>query len=213
MDRYGTDDEQVQVIKNWWKENGTSLLSGLLVISVGWAGWTYWSNAKMASSLEAANTFEILQLSMQQGRFGDVAREGLKLTEEQPKSPYAAASALLLAKFYVEKKETDKALAQLDWVTKNSTTPSIQLTAALRAASLNIEAKAFEAALANLTVGAGLKLSTADQANLDYAYADYYQSTGDVTQAAVYLQKVIGNKEASDNLQALAKLQLDDVGQ
>lgn len=213
MDRYETDDEQVQAIKNWWKENGTSLLSGLLVISIGWAGWTYWSNTKMINSMNAANTFEMLQLSMEQGRFGDVAREGLKLIEEQPESPYAAASALMLAKFYVEKNETDKALAQFDWVIKNSTTPSIQLTAVLRATALHIEAKSFEDALAHLSIGSGLSLNSADQANLDYAYADYYLVKGDVAQAAVYLQKVIGNTDASANLLALAKLQLDDIGQ
>lgn len=38
MSRFESDDEQVQAMKDWWKANGSSLLSGLLVISIAWAG-------------------------------------------------------------------------------------------------------------------------------------------------------------------------------
>ncbi len=211
MSSSGSDDEQFQAIKDWWKANGTFLLSSILVVAVSWAGWNYWTNTKIANSIHASSTFEVLQISMEQGRFGDVAREGLKLIKDQPNSPYSSGAALLLAKFYFEQEEPNRAIEQLTWVTLNAPDDSIKLVAFLRKANLQIQAENFVAAEAGLISAAVLELGATEQANLDYAKAELFLVTGEIEKAIEFLTKVIENTESSTGLSALANLKLDDV--
>ncbi len=42
MSEMRTEEEQVEALKDWWKENGRSLLLGValaLAIVFGWKGW------------------------------------------------------------------------------------------------------------------------------------------------------------------------------
>ena len=213
MSRYESDDEQVQAIKDWWKANGTSLLSGLLAISIAWAGWNYWQNQTLSKAVMASSTFEVLQIKMQQGQFGDVARDGLKLMEEQPDSPYATGTALLLAKFYADKQEMDKAVEQLDWVMANAPESSLKLISRLRLAQLQQQAGNLDQAKNALAQAQEMKLSTAEQANLDYALGELFLAQKDLNQARTHLNAVLANKETSTNLATLARLQLDDIAQ
>lgn len=213
MSRYESDDEQIQAIKDWWKANGSSLLSGLLVLSIAWAGWTYWQNQKLSKAVTASGTFEVLEIKMQQGAFGDVARDGLKLMEEQPDSPYSTGIALMLAKFYFEKQEVDKAVEQLSWVVANAPEDSLKLIAHLRMAQMYQETGALEKALAALEQAKTLSLSLAEQANLNYAFGELYLAKQEVSQAWNYFKAVVDNKETATNLATLARLQLDDITQ
>jgi predicted negative regulator of RcsB-dependent stress response len=213
MNRYETDDEQVQEIKEWWKKNGSTILISILVVSISWVGWTYYQNQKKAQAVSDSITFQVLQASMAQGQFGNVARDGLKLIEQHPNSPYAVGSAFLLAKFYLSKGETSNAIEQLNWVANQSNEASLKLVANVRLAKILFsEGKAVKAkaALKNASL---LPLESSEKSTLDYAYADYYLSVLDDKQARVYLEKVIQNKSANSDLSHLAVLQLKDLAQ
>ena len=41
---YQTDDEVVESIKGWWKNNGSALFVGVLIVLVGNFGWRYYKN-------------------------------------------------------------------------------------------------------------------------------------------------------------------------
>jgi len=211
MNRYETDDEQVQEIKEWWKKNGNSILSLILIVSIAWAGWTYYQTQKKNKATSASITFQILQAGMERGNFGDVAREGLKLIEEQPESPYAVGSAFLLAKFYLSKKEAPKAIEQFNWVVKHAQDASLKLVAQIRLAKVYTQQGKMEQAKSALDAAAQLSLGQAEKANLDYAFADYYLAQSKPKEAADYLKKVIANKAVNGDLSHLATLQLNDL--
>ena len=87
MSRYDTEEEQVEAIKTWWKKNGTQLLTAILVVVLAVSGWRYWTNTQYVNSVNASSINELLQANYQQGSFGEVSREALKLMQEQPESP------------------------------------------------------------------------------------------------------------------------------
>lgn len=213
MSRFESDDEQIQAIKDWWKANGSSLLSGLLVVSVAWAGWTYWQNQKLSNAITASGTFEVLQIKMQQGAFGDVARDGLKLMEDQPSSPYSTGIALMLAKFYFDKQEIDKAVEQFNWVAANAPEDALKLIARLRTAQMYQELGDLDQAINALDSAKTLSLSLSEQANLAYAQGEVYLAKQDLVKASEFFQSVVDNTETSANLATLARLQLDDITQ
>lgn len=211
MNRYETDDEQVAALKNWWDKNGTMLLSAILVVALGWAGWNYYQKTQFAKASNASTTFEVLQSKVQQNAFGDVAREGLKLMENQPKSPYATATALMEAKFELEKGHTDKALENLQWVVKQNLDSAMVFIAKLRMVGIYIDQKDYAKANSTLKTVDVTKLAAAEKANFDFTSGFLALQQNQLDTARKLLQQVVDNKAAAANLQNVARLQLGDL--
>ncbi len=211
MSRYETDDEQVAAIKDWWKKNGSQVLIGLLVIVLGWSGWTYYQKNQQVKAETASAIFETMQIRLAQGSFGDVAREGLKLMNEQPDSPYSVGVSLLMAKNSMQKHKPEEALVHLQWVLDNSKDASLKLVAQLRMVNILIDTLKYDEA-SSLLSGINLaKLVPAEQANVTYSKAMLALKLGKFDEATKALTAVVDNKETSPNLLNLARLQLDDL--
>ena len=45
MENYDSEQEQVEDIKKWWKENGRSVIAGLVIGLGGMVGWKSWDQA------------------------------------------------------------------------------------------------------------------------------------------------------------------------
>jgi predicted negative regulator of RcsB-dependent stress response len=209
--KYETEEEQVEAIKNWWKQNGTQLLLGILVIVLVYTGWQYWQNKKYAESVYASSVFEAMQVRAEQGQLGDVAREGLKLMEEQPDSPYSTGVALLLAKFYMEKGEKDRVVENYQWAVEHASDASLKTVAQLRFARYYADQKQFDKAQAQLDTIKVAGLVPAEKANYDYVSGTLALFQGKTAEAKKLFTSVMENKEADDNIKAVAQLQLDDL--
>ncbi len=211
MSRYETDEEQVAAIKNWWKENSSSLLITLLIAVLSWTGWNYYQNDKRAKAENASAVFNVMQLSMQQGSFANIAREGMKLIKEQPESPYSSGASLLLAKYNLQQNKADEAIKNLQWVVDNSIDTSLVTVAKLRLAKLLLDLGKIEQAKQTLDAIDDTKLLATDKSNVDYAKASIALKNNQIDQAITLLKKVVGNSKAAGNLKILAQLQLDDL--
>lgn len=213
MNRYETDEEQLTALKNWWDKYGTALLSAVLVVVLAWAGWNYYQKSQFAKASNASTTFEVLQSKVEQNAFGDVAREGLKLMEDQPKSPYATATALMEAQFELEKGHTDKAIENLQWVINQNIDASLVLVAKLRMTGIYIDQKQYDKATAVLKSVDAVKLAAGEKANFDFTSGFLALQQNQLDVARQFLQQVVDNTAAAANLQNVARLQLGDLTQ
>lgn len=211
MSRYETDEEQVEAIKKWWNQNGTQLLSGVLVIVLAWSGWTFWQNTKTANAITASSIFELMQMHEKNGDLANVLRDGKMLMEEQPTSPYSTAVALMLAKYHFDKAEMDKAIENLQWVGTHSEDASLKFIAQLRLASVYVQQSNLEQAEATMKAINSATLSPAERANYDYQLAELALSQGNKASAKEAFQRVLDNEQSAGGLQNLAKLKLDDL--
>lgn len=211
MSRYETEEEQVEAIKTWWKQNGTKLLSGLLIVVIAFSAWRYWSNTKLVESSNASSLFEMLQGHMQQGSFGEVSREALKLIQEQPQSPYAVGAALLYAKYSFEKGELADAVKQLTWVVDTAEDPQLKHIAHLRLARIHADSGAFELAEKQLEILSKSTLSQPEKASVDYVVGLINVAQSKSEEARLAFQNVVMNAQAEKNLMGLAQVQLDDL--
>jgi predicted negative regulator of RcsB-dependent stress response len=211
MSRYDTEDEQLEAIKAWWKKNGSQLLTVILIGVLAFSGWRYWTNTKTVEATNASSLYEVLQVSMQQGNFGEVSREALKLVQEQPESPYAIGAAMLYAKFSLEKGDTDEAIQHLIWVSETAEDTQLRNLALLRVARIQADINSFEAAEKNLTSLSQSSLNGAEKANFDYisGLVALAQDKEDVALQA--FKNVVMNVDAEKNLMGLAQIQLDDL--
>ncbi|MBO1927728.1 tetratricopeptide repeat protein [Thiomicrorhabdus sp. 6S2-11] len=213
MSRYETEEEQIDAIKSWWKKNGTALLSAVLVVVLAFSGWRYWTNSQYVEKANASGTFEALQINAERGSFGEVSREALKLMQESPQSPYAAAAALMYAKFELDNGKVENAIEKFEWVQQNATDAELKAVAQLRLARLYLDQKDFDKAQSTLDSLAKAKLSAGQKANMDYTLGVLALLKQENDAARSAFKSVTDNDSADDTLRGLAQIQLDDLAQ
>ena len=107
----GSDEEQVEALKKWWNENGSSLLMGVGVVLILLFGVRQWqasqsSTAGVASDLyQQLSEMAIANVAQPVGDDDLLAAQGVynQLKTEYDSSIYTRYAALAMAKFQAEK--------------------------------------------------------------------------------------------------------------
>ncbi len=58
MSEYLSEEEQLESLRNWWKQYGTWLLIGLIVAAAGYGGWQWYQKHTMDKALEASALYQ-----------------------------------------------------------------------------------------------------------------------------------------------------------
>lgn len=208
-----TEEEQVEAIKNWFRQNGTSLLIGIgaaLAIVFGWQAWQTHQANEQASAANAFN--RLLETSSQQA--SDENREtvrylGEQLRSDYPKTPYAIYASLLLASEQMMK-ENDPAAARdsLSWALDRVESGSpLELLVRSRLARAQFAEGDHEAALATLRSASDTGAFTGLIAELE---GDILMASGDQRGAReAYLR---AREAAGSEGLGLLQLKLADLG-
>lgn len=203
MEVYTTEEQQVEVIKNWWKENGTSVIAGTVIGLVGLFGWRYYNEHQQTTQEAASQAYNEMSAQLAKGDAAGFEQAQSFISTHKGDS-YAELAALQLAAAAVKADKLDLAAEQLTQVA-TSGDESIRPIAALRLARvLNDQGKADEA------------LAQLGKINNDAFKAQVAEVRGDI------LQKQGKSEEARDAYQAAAdagglqssaelKLKMDDL--
>ncbi len=188
MNEYETEEQQVEALKKWWKENSTSLIIGLFVGVSGLFGWRYYVDQNNFHATQASDLYmQVMQsaaLNTVDDRIIDINN---KLINEFSDTPYAALSSLALAKSEYEKGNVDAATAQLEIAVKHASNDVIKQIANLRLAKVYIEQSKYDEALALLS----LSHAAAYDAQYEELKGDLYLAKGDVALARAAYDKAI----------------------
>ncbi|HEC07864.1 MAG TPA: tetratricopeptide repeat protein [Thiolapillus brandeum] len=143
---YQTEEEQVEAIKKWWKENGKSVVGGIalgLAVVGGGKGWLEYQRIQAEN---ASANFENFSQAALVGNLETAVQRGEALIREYKGSTYALFTALELARLQYQAGDKDKAKARLQWVLDNSSRDAISQLAKIRMARLLLDMKNFDAA-------------------------------------------------------------------
>ena len=136
---YETEEQQVEALKEWWKENGTPLVVGAILGLAGFGAWKYWNHQQITDQENASDLFsnvtEILKTEDKKG----LAESAQAVKDAYPDSSYAVLAALQLAKLSVDANEIDKAASELTWVIENHANNEMAVTAKIRLARVLIQ--------------------------------------------------------------------------
>jgi predicted negative regulator of RcsB-dependent stress response len=194
MKEYETEEQQIEALKKWWKENGTSLIVGLFVGVSALFGWRYYVEQNNLHAIQASDLYMQVMQSTALQRVDDKTIDiNNKLINEYSDTPYAALSLLALAKFDYEKDNIDAAVAQLELAIKHANDDLIKQISSLRLVQLYIEQKNYSEAMALLNE----PHDAAYDARFEELKGDLYYAKGDVDQARMAYDKAI-------NLQGLS---------
>ena len=208
VDVYASEEEQVAAIKKWWKENGTSVILGVVIGSSALFGWRAWQGQITAKGEQASSVYSQLENQLASEEKEAAATTGKQLMETFPKTPYASFAALKLAKLAVEAEDIAGAENYLRWTIENGQPEELVQTATMRLARLNLSSEKADAAWA--------LLQTIEEASV---LASYHELKGDILLAqdkqteakAAYLQASALNPGGPAG-NAFLEMKMDDLG-
>jgi predicted negative regulator of RcsB-dependent stress response len=119
VDSYRTEEEQVEALKRWWKENGRSTVLGVvLALGLGF-GWQAWQSSREAAAAQASNLYQQMLAALaaepQQGA-GPARALALRVKDQHRGTTYAQLAALHLARMAVNSGDLAGAEEELRWV-------------------------------------------------------------------------------------------------
>lgn len=146
---YETEEQQVEAIKNFWKENGGAIILGAVIGLGAIFGWKYYKNhqKEQAEAASASYNQAILAIKAGDTENTDFITKAQAVIEQYPEHSYASMAALRLASEYVGQNKLDKAAEQLQWIVDkgNSTFKS---TAQIRLARILLQQEQYDKAVA-----------------------------------------------------------------
>ena len=179
MAEYETEEQQVEAIKNWWKENGFAVVGGaVLGISalVGWRAWG-WHQDKQAT--EASDLYAIVQQAANKNDAVLLEGSANKLQADYASTPYASLAGLHLAKVKNDKGDTTGSEDSLRWVLKNSKQNSVQDIARIRLARILLAENKIDEAQSLINSN----FSEAYSSLVNEVRGDIYVAKGEIEQA------------------------------
>ena len=145
---FETEEQQVEALKKWWKENARTIIAGAIIGISVISGWRYYVDYQKNHEEYASVLYEtILQASTKADTLSQQQVDVNKLLAEYSDTPYAALSALILARSQYISGDITNAQQNLDWVMKNSKQTELQHLARLRMMRLLSTTQQYEAAL------------------------------------------------------------------
>lgn len=116
MSVHASEKEQVEALRSWWKENGRSVVTGVLLGVAALVGGKAWFNYQDSQSVNASNIYsQMMAAASTDGQEDQAQAAADELISNYSRSGYAPLAALLLARQAVDAGELAVARAQLQW--------------------------------------------------------------------------------------------------
>lgn len=208
MESYETDEERVEALKKWWKENGTSLVSGLVIGVSALVGWNLWTDHKQGVGDQASAVYSRMMASIAQGNPDQAQTSAGELVTNFTGSAYATHAALAMAKVKVEQGDLVAAASQLRWAMDHASQSAMKHIARLRLARVLLAQEKHDAALAELTgIDAG-----SFKALYEELRGDILLGQGKNKEAYVAFQSAMNTLEPASQNRVMLQIKMDSIG-
>lgn len=136
MTDYLTEQEQVELLKNWIKQYGPVVLAGFLIAAVAITGWRYWQQHQNNLLSHASASYDEMLTMRAQNNAVATRIQADKLLAKYPKTPYGNMAALIQARAAVSEAKIQEAKKQLTFAITHDHSKAIQQIARIRLARL-----------------------------------------------------------------------------
>lgn len=152
-----SEEEQVEIIKEWWQKNGTTVLVTVVAVLALVLGYNTWQSRQAANAQAASQTYEELlqglaveEQSPSAENRAKIQNLADKIIEDHGKSGYGQLAHLVLANVAVAEQDYELAAEQLETLLANKPRREVADIARLRLARLQLELKQPDNALKTL---------------------------------------------------------------
>jgi predicted negative regulator of RcsB-dependent stress response len=202
------EQDQLDALKAWWKENRTWLLASLTTVVLVAAAYVYWTSYQQKRAAEASTLYaEVLKqvASNDAKRINDSVAA---LVEKFSNTAYAPRAQLLAVQANMQVKDFAQAKSQLEWVVENAKESSLQDTARLKLSGILLDEKKYDEALKFL------EATHPDSFVGLYAdlKGDVLAAQGKVDEARIAYQLAFDKMDSKSAYRNLVQLKLDGLG-
>lgn len=208
MEVYESERDQLDALKKWWQQNSKAIIIGTILGLGSLIGWQQWQASTQAARESASLEYDVLLADLENHNYQGVKDRGANILNKFQGTPYAALTALAVAKVNVEEGELAAARTYLQMVIDQKDQPQLQHVARLRLAQLLLAQDQPQQAL-DLVKGV-------DAAGFASAYdelkGDIHAALGNVAEARSAYERAIAAMDAAVD-QTVIKMKLDDLGE
>lgn len=188
MERYETEEQQVEAIKAFWKANGTAIIMGAVLGLGGLWGWRYYNDSQIETKAQASLAYNQIIENLASGEASPDGEIQAFISEHNG-TGYASLAALIAAQQFVTADDLDAAQASLQDAIDLAKSDAIADLAKLRLARVQAAKEQFSEALA--TLASVVNTSFADQ--VEEVKGDIYVAQKDFDSAKVAYANVLSN--------------------
>lgn len=142
--------EQSELVQKWLRDNGVSIIAGIVIGLVGIFGWQQWRNHQAQNESNAAQLYQQVQIAQASNKPDTAAQLTDQLMKDYAKSPFAVFAVSDRARQQVQAKQLDKAEISLEWAESHATAPALKSLTLLRIAQVELARDNGKEALATL---------------------------------------------------------------
>jgi predicted negative regulator of RcsB-dependent stress response len=151
VDDYISEKEQIERIKDWWKENGWYLIGGVAIGLVGLFGYGRYQDYANSQAEDAQVLYEQVAAAVADDDLAALDTALAALRSAHGGSPYADHAGFLAAR-YLLVRDSERAAAELRLVLQNTSDPELAMIARMRLARVLAYREQYDSALETLDV-------------------------------------------------------------
>jgi predicted negative regulator of RcsB-dependent stress response len=202
---YDTEEEQVEALKRWWKENGTATIVGLVVGIAIILGWNYWRDHKKEQAAQASVIYDQLLKAVDDNQKDSIDKLAGRIQEQFGATEYAAYSGLVQAKLKADQGDFAAAKDILKNVAAKSN-KELSNIAKIRLVHLMLATGEYEQGL-QLINDVDAEAGSSFSGNYDELVGDLYVALDRLDEARTSYQNALRNGHQSPLLQ----FKIDDL--
>jgi predicted negative regulator of RcsB-dependent stress response len=202
---YETEEQEVEALKKWWKENGRSIIGGAVIGLAIVFGWRAWSEYRSGVAAQASNAFEQMVAATEMNRLDDAKIQAERIDKEFKSTPYAAFAELMQARVRYQQGDLPGTKAALEQAIAKAPDSALRTIAALRLARVLLGAADTEGAARVLREHPASAAFAGEYALLR---GDIALSQGDIPGARAAFQEAISKGVGNADL---VQLKLDNL--
>jgi len=202
------EQEQIDALKAWWKENRRVVILTVTVFVVAMAGVQAWRYYQQSQAQQAAELYGALQQLVPENNAKKIREAAATLIDKFSSTAYAPRAALIAAKVNYQAGDAQSAKAQLQWVINHAAEDELQDIARLRLAGMLLDEKNYTQALRLLEA----KHSPAYDAFYLDLKGDVLLAQGKPAEARGAYQAAFDKIDKKSNYRDLIQIKLDALG-
>ena len=206
MDEFLSEKEQLEGIRQWWRDNGWYLVGGITLGATVLVGWNQWTAYEQRQAGSAATLYQELQAAAIDDFDSEAADYLEQLRADYASTPYADQGGLLMARVYLENNNIQLASDELRYVMERSADTELALVARLRLARVLTYEEAYQEALALLGVDAGMFSGRYNEIR-----GDIHVALGNPDSARLAYAQALTAGDSEMIARVLVKMKLDDL--
>ena len=207
MDDYLSEKEQLEHIREWWREYGWYLAGGVALGAAILFGMRQLDSYEQNQTESAAAIYHDLRISI--GDDADATALSLleQLREEYPDSPYTDQASMLIAIMHLQNQSSRQAIEELRYALDTTSDEYLAMIARIRLARLLVSAGRHDEAFT--------LLDEIEPGNFAARFSDIrgdiYYARGDTANARTAYQQALNGEQADLVDRNLIQMKLDDL--